>query len=156
LLRIVFSKLCWIFGFFYCDTFTVTAAFDFTKPEILGIVSDTGKISQFTYSSDGPKVDSLLIQKVDEAFKENFGEFERMWGIESSVFEEIPAAHCSGFLGLFRNSQGEGVLDGFRLRNFSRISIPGSVSFPSSVVGHPTYMALSTVLFEVERIKSTL
>jgi hypothetical protein len=152
-IRRVFSKF---FGFFYCDTFTVTAAFDFTKPDIFGIVSNTGEISQFTYSAYGPKVDSLLIQKVDEAIKENFGDFERTWGINSSLFEEIAAAHCSGFLGLFRDSRGEGVLDGFRLRNFSRISIPGSVSFPSSVVGHPTYLALCTVLFEVEGIKSRL
>ena len=151
-----YLKLCWVLGFFYCDTFTVTVAFDFTKPEILGIVDDSGEISQFTYSGFGPKVDSLLTQKLDDVIKQNFGEFERTWGIRSSVFEEIPAAHCSGFLGLFTNSQGESVLDGFRLRNFPRISIPGSVSFPSSVVGHPTYMALSTVLFEVERIKSRL
>lgn len=153
LIRRVFSKF---FGFFYCDTFTVTVAFDFTKPDIFGVVSNTGEISQFTYSAYGPKVDSLLIQKVDEAIKENFGDFERTWGINSSLFEEIAAAHCSGFLGLFRDSRGEGVLDGFRLRNFSRISIPGSVSFPSSVVGHPTYLALCTVLFEIEGIKSRL
>jgi hypothetical protein len=141
-------------GLTFCNRFSVAVSFDFSGGRMQAIISDSGEVSQFTYSSSGPRVDGELFDKVEQLIGDEFGAFKATWTREHQTFVETAAAHYSSFLGNLKNAHNDSVMDGFRMREYSRISIPGSVSFPSAVVGHPTYLALKSVLFEVERINN--
>ena len=141
-------------GLFFSRNFSVAISFDLNDDAIRSILSKNGEISELCYSEFGPKADSPLLKLIDDAIKENFGAFEKTWDSGMSVFEETPAAHYAGFLGLLKDDQNKSILDGFRLNKVPQISVPGSVSFPGAVIGHPTYLGLLSVLYEVDRINA--
>jgi hypothetical protein len=154
ILRHLMRKLLAGVGLFLCRNFSVAISFDLSDAAIRSVLSKNGEIYELCYSKFGPKVYSPLLKVIDDVLGENFGEFERTWDNEMSVFEETPAAHYSGFLGLLKDDKNESILDGFRLNKVPQISVPGSVSFPGTVIGHPTYLGLLSLLYEVERINS--
>lgn len=154
IMRVFQTKVLSRLGLFYSKNFSIAISFDFSDAAIRGVLSENGEIADLCYSNFGPRGDSQLLNLVDDVIRENFGAFEKTWGNEASVFEESPAAHYAGFLGLLRNDDNESILDGFRLKSVPQISLPGSVSFPGPVIGHPTYLALLSVLHEVERINA--
>ena len=154
ILRRLKKKLLTSSGLFFSRNFSVAISFDLNDAAIRSILSKKGEISELCYSDFGPKVDSQLLKVIEDVIGENFGAFEKTWESELSVFEETPAAHYAGFLGLLKDDKNENILDGFRLHKVPQISLPGSVSFPGPVIGHPTYLALLSVLYEVERINA--
>jgi hypothetical protein len=149
------KKLLASSGLLFSRNFSVAISFDLSDAAIRSVLSKKGEISELCYSNFGPKVDSLLLKVIDDVIGENFGAFEKTWENEMSAFEETPAAHYAGFLGLLKDDKNESILEGFRLHKVPQISLPGSVSFPGQVIGHPTYLALLSVLYEVERINAT-
>lgn len=141
------------FGFFYCDEFSIAVSFDCISQEIVAILSDIGEVAHFAFTPSNLNVDAEILKKVESVILENLGIFNKNWK-RSSGYSETAAAHYAGLLGRFKDSEGNAVMEGFHIRKYPEISVPGSVSFPDIVVGHPTYLALCSVVFEVERIKS--
>lgn len=155
-----FLKRMWLFtlrnlGIIVCNSFSVAISLDYKSHEILAHLSDLGSVQEFMYLSKVRIVTAEVIEQVENAIFRVLGIFSKSW-FRDSIFEETAAAHYSSLLGILTDATNRSVLEDFHLRQFPRISVPGSVSFPESVVGHPTYLALCTVVFEVERIKSLL
>jgi hypothetical protein len=152
-LRHLKKKILASIGLIFSRNFSVAISFDLNSAEIRSVLIES-EISELCYSNYGPKVDLPLLNVIEGVIGENFGAFEKTWKNEMNVFEETPAAHYAGFLGLLKDDKNESILDGFRLHKVPQISLPGSVSFPGPVIGHPTYLALLSVLYEVERINA--
>jgi hypothetical protein len=142
-----------VFGFFSTN-FSVAISFDLRDTELRSVLSKNRQVSELRYRNFGPKIDQQLLKVIDDVIKEDFGVFEKTWENDTSIFEEFPSAHYAGFLGLLKDDKNDNFLDGFRLKKVPQISLPGSVSFPGPVIGHPTYLALLSVLYEVDRINA--
>ena len=152
ILRYLKRKAILFLGIFISRNFSVAISLDLSASALRSVLQKDGVISELCYSSFEPKVNFQLLKAIDDVIGQNFGAFEKTWENETSFFEETPAAHYSGFLGSLKNDKNESILDGFRLRGMPQISLPGSVSFPGPVIGHPTYLALLSLLYEVQRI----
>ena len=142
-------------GLIFCKKFSVAVSLDYKSHEILASLSESGMVQEFMYASSTPQLSLEVMKQAESTIFKAFGNFQKNWESDS-IFEETAAAHYASLLGMLADSTSSSVLEDFHLRQFPRISVPGSVSFPEAVVGHPTYLALCTVIFEVERIKSMM
>ena len=142
-------------GLIFCKKFSVAVSLDYKSHEILASLSESGMVQEFMYASSTPQLSLEVMKQAESTIFKAFGNFQKNWE-RDSIFEETAAAHYASLLGMLADSTNSSVLEDFHLRQFPRISVPGSVSFPEAVVGHPTYLALCTVIFEVERIKSMM
>jgi hypothetical protein len=135
--------------------FSVQTSYDYEKDAPRAILSDDKKrVEYLTYLEGPPTVGQELTKVIEQTIKSIFNPKKVGWNYQSRTLNLTASAHYMGFLGK-QSSQDKSKVDcNFRLTSNDRIYVPGSVSFPESVPGHPTYLAICTVLHAVEHLNS--
>lgn len=141
-------------GLYFCRTFSVAASLDFQKAFLRADLNESGSIGTLSYKNDFNLIDLATLKLIDEKLKENFGQFQKSWDINKRDFRGTPAAHFTGFLAEFDKLNLWTSTDSCIDSDFPKILVPGGVMFPESVIGHPTYMALLTLLYEINQINA--
>jgi hypothetical protein len=144
-----------IFGVHLFSEFSVQTSYDYEKDAPRAILSDDKKrVEYLTYLEGPPTVGQELTKVIEQTIKSIFNPKKVGWNYQSRTLNLTASAHYMGFLGK-QSSQDKSKVDcNFRLTSNDRIYVPGSVSFPESVPGHPTYLAICTVLHAVEHLNS--
>jgi hypothetical protein len=141
------------FGFYFVDRFSVKVSVDFLDPKLTAFLDRNGKIEQFKQDNRSAKLEDKSLTDIEKAIERVVGECQFEWEHPSN-FQESAAAHYSGFLASHNSEFRDKIIDGNRLKDFPSIFVPGSVSFPSAVVGHPTYVAILNTIHSVEKLNS--
>jgi hypothetical protein len=142
------------FGLYFCKSFSIAASLDFQKAFLRADLNESGNIESFDYKSDFNHIDLATLQLIDQKLLENFGMFQKSWDNNKRDFRGTPAAHFTGFLAEFDKLHLWTSTDSGNHRDFPKILVTGGVMFPESVIGHPTYMALLTLLYEINKMNA--
>jgi hypothetical protein len=137
----------------FCDELRISITFDFEIDQLIATNSLNGDIVSFRYRNNSIPITADTFSFLDSLIYENFGEFKKSWN-SFGALRESAAAHEMGFLGNLK-SGGSGehaVIENFALKDNPAILVPGAISFPESVPGHPTYLALLTVSYAVTKL----
>lgn len=143
------------FGVHLFSEFSVQISYDYEKDAPRAILSDDKKkVEYLTYLEGPPTVGKDLVRLIEQTIKKIFNPKKVEWDYQSGTINLTASAHYMGFLGEKSSRDLSKVDCNFRLKDNDRIYVPGSISFPESVPGHPTYLAICTALHAVEHLNS--
>ena len=134
--------------------FSISISLDIATNYLRATTNSTGEISHVDYGDQKLAVDNQLIRIVDLELEKIFGKYERSWNSKIDEVDKLPAAHYSGFIKSTDKQVHDCSISNFRLKINSSVYVPGMVSFSGPVLGHPTYLALLTLVYVVDIINT--
>jgi hypothetical protein len=134
--------------------FSISISLDIASNYLRATTNIMGEISHVDYGDQKLLIDNQLIAQVDSELEKIFGEYEKSWTDKIDDANKLPSAHYSGFIKSTYNGVYDCSISNFRLNANHSIYVPGAVSFPGPVLGHPTYLALLSLVYVVDTINT--